>query len=165
MINLIDTVEYNLGGFTENDILIKDSYIKERETLTCRNCPISWTGYVGLMYPSDYGVATSGGKTNLRLECLDTEFNNWNNDGIKDCQLNDWLYSEENDQWTITNLNDTVATVAAINTDGNLYYSGVANGGVANTGGLAVFPVVYLKSSVKITAGKGTKEEPFQLSL
>lgn len=42
----------------------------------CNDCnepaefSLSWKGLVGLMYPSDYGYATSGGSITNRTTCL-----------------------------------------------------------------------------------------------
>jgi len=40
----------------------------------------SYQGYIGLIYPSDYGYATSGGNTINRDLCLEKVGFNWEND-------------------------------------------------------------------------------------
>ena len=44
-------------------------YEKERGTTVYSERPTKWTGKIGLMYPSDYGYATSGGSTTNREAC------------------------------------------------------------------------------------------------
>ena len=61
----------------------------------------AWVGKVGLMYPSDYGYATSGG--NYKREyCLSQILYTWNN--YAECYKGDWLYTDTNHQWTLTPL-------------------------------------------------------------
>ena len=52
------------------------------------------TGKVALMYPSDYGYATSGGDTVNRSTCLSGPLDNWDNSGMEECYENSWLYNE-----------------------------------------------------------------------
>ena len=115
----------------------------------------TWTGKVGLMYPSDYGYATSGGSTTTRAACLNKVLYNWIN--ISDCKNNDWLFNMVS-RWTISpgaapssahatavfDVSGSVSTAAA-------YYNA------------DVRPVVYLSSNVKISGGEGTSESPYQL--
>ena len=48
---------------------------------------------VGLMYPSDYGYATSGGTTKDRTACLAKELLYWDSSDFSDCKANDYLYN------------------------------------------------------------------------
>ena len=108
------------------------------------------------MYPSDYGYATSGGSTTNRQACLNKELYNWYL--VSDCRNNDWLYKNFY-EWTLTPvpLSSFSTPVFRVTSSGNVYSSGAYN-----TNG--VRPVVYLKSSVKITGGEGTSKSPYQLS-
>ena len=55
-------------------------------------CTTTWNGYVGLMYPSDYGYASSGGTTANRETCLNRTLFRWQDSVSSDCYQNDWLY-------------------------------------------------------------------------
>ena len=156
---MISNVIWNLGGTkvytTENDGLTKHFYTYERGTDVLEGRPTKWIGKVGLMYPSDYGYATDGGSAVNRGNCLANVLYNWNN--ASDCYNNNWLYMDAW-QWTLTPNFSTSGTVFYITNSGN-----INRGHTDNTNN--IFPVLYLKSSIKITAGEGSKENPYQLSL
>ena len=61
-----DTVWYLGGSGSNNDVTASMFYERERGTTVYSGRSTSWTGKVGLMYPSDYGYATSGGTTTDR---------------------------------------------------------------------------------------------------
>ncbi len=121
-------------------------------------------GKVGLMYPSDYGYATDGSRDHMRrVKCLYMPLYQWYKYGSSDnsvCENNDWLYDRENSQWTMTPVPNSFRAcyIAYVTKDGN-----VAEGYAYNVH--AVRPVVYLKSSVKITGGDGSSGNPFTLSI
>ena len=118
-----------------------------------------WTGKVGLMYPSDYGYATSGGATANRETCLAKELINWNSSdgGISDCKTNDWLYNSGKAQWTIAPRSGPSFTVFLVGTPGYVGSNGVSNRYYGAR------PVVYLKAGVEITGGNGSTSNPFTL--
>ena len=117
----------------------------------------TWTGKVGLMYPSDYGYATSGGSTTDRAACLNKELYNWDSSSVSDCKNNDWLFNSSN-QWTISpNAKSSDALTAFY----VRYYGNVSDGSVY--AGLVVRPVVYLSSSVGVQSGDGSPSNPFIL--
>ncbi len=138
----------NSGKICNSGIYCSDSIL--RTTL--------WVGQVGLMYPSDYGYATSGGTTNDRQMCLNTALYSWNKS--IDCYQNNWLYNSSYYQWTMTSVPDSSNTrnIFAV------YASGHVPNSISSTA-TGVRPVVYLKSNVKITGGDGTSINPYQLSL
>ena len=117
----------------------------------------TWKGLVGLMYPSDYGYATSGGATTDRTTCLNTSLISWDDSSVSDCNNNDWLFDGYN-QWTILpGAISSYASVAAfVDLNGNIN----GNDAYVHHG---VRPVVYLKSSVKIASGTGSQDDPFTL--
>ena len=57
-------------------------YTYEREKTVYSGRDTSWIGKVGLMYPSDYGYATSGSSTTNRNACLNKELYNWDSSSI-----------------------------------------------------------------------------------
>ncbi len=117
----------------------------------------TWTGKVGLMYPSDYGYATSGGSTTDRAACLNKELYNWHDDNVSDCYNNDWLLNEYS-QWTILPGADSLSAIGAgiVSDSGRGDASAVFNGHV-------VRPVVYLTSNVGVQSGDGSEANPFTL--
>ncbi|MBD9075378.1 hypothetical protein EGP91_05215 [bacterium] len=117
-----------------------------------------WTGKVGLIYPSDYGYATSGGTGVNRTNCLNQQMYDWNNSSNDDCKTNDWLYNSSLWQWVITpsTHSTNAVSVFAIFGEGHIGYTYARDQ-------YAVRPSVYLLSTVKITQGEGTLENPYVL--
>ena len=118
----------------------------------------TWNGKIGLMYPSDYGYATSGGSTSNRTSCLNKELYNWDSSSYSDCYNNDWLYNSSSWQWT-------VSPCAGSSVARNVFHvrdTGRVEEMLANLTGL-VRPTVYLKSSTTILGGEGTPENPYEI--
>ena len=175
---LISDAIWNTGAKPRSSQIVSKFYSEERGTINGKICSggwcndtvertTTWIGKVGLMYPSDYGYATSGafgtapsGKIGIdRAKCLDYGLNSWNDSGKSDCKNNDWLFSGI-DQWTIS-----PGANASYAFDVYLVYSG---GHAIDTSAYVdhgVFPVVYLSSNVKISWGEGTSRSPYQLEL
>ena len=156
---MISNAVWNLGGTagynSSSDGLVSHWYGYERGITVYTGRPTEWIGQVGLMYPSDYGYATSGGSTGREI-CLATELYNW--DRVIDCYNNDWLYDSSFLQWTLTS--------QALGS--NVGFSVYENGRVATYHtffGHAVSPVLYLSSNVRITGGNGSSSNPYHLSL
>ena len=174
--NLIENAVWSVGTIERNwdssyvTTITSDFYNAERSNNVGKTCTggtycndtvsraTTWIGQVGLMYPSDYGYATSGGNTYSRGACLKVALYNWSNSTYNDCISNDWLYSLSGNQWTITptpysSYSSYVFFVPS---------SGLVNRNVAS-GASRIRPVVYLKASVKIIGGEGTSTSPYQL--
>ena len=89
---MIGNAVWNLGGSsTYNDVTASMFYERERGTDVYSGRPTEWTGQIGLMYPSDYGYATSGGSSMNRTSCLSKELFYWYT--YSDCKSNNWLFS------------------------------------------------------------------------
>ena len=118
----------------------------------------TWNGKIGLMYPSDYGYATSGGSTSNRTSCINKELNNWNNSSYSDCKNNDWLYNSNLVQWTISPYagSSYAFYVFCVHTPGEVTYNDAHNAGW-------VRPSVYLISKTSILGGEGTLENPYEI--
>ena len=154
--SLISNAVWNLGGSnTYNDVTASMFYERERGTGVYSGRSTTWTGQIGLIYPSDYGYATSGGSGIDRAECLASVLYNWDN--LSDCYNNDWLYIGAS-QWTITQNFAYISSVFDAHKSGR-----VSSYNAYNTD--HVFPVTYLISSVKVTGGDGSSSNPFALSL
>ena len=157
---MISNAKWNLGGTESNTTALTcDWYGYERGTTVYSGHATEWIGQIGLMYPSDYGYATSGGSTTNRASCLSTELYRWNNTSYvsSDCYNNDWLYDSSNYQWTLTPYSDTSSDVFNV---GSFVYN--TNASYTR---VAVSPALYLTSNVKISGGDGSKTNPFTLSL
>lgn len=154
---------YYSRGFVEATPNTKDFYINERGTETNNSEPNNYTGKVGLMYPSDYGYATSGSRTTNRNACYDLTLYYYSNSDYSDCYQNDWLFaSKYSNEWTII-----PTTKPSFGTDEVFTIENMGGAVTSETDYTYVFsrPVVYLKSSVKITSGDGTKNNPYKLEM
>ena len=158
---LIGDTYWNLGGTasynSSSNGLASHWYEYERGTIVYSGNSIYWVGKIGLMYPSDYGYATSGGTTTNRASCLSTALFNWYN--YSDCKNNDYLYNSSLVQVTITQYSSNSFYVFCLLMFGGINYSDM------NNSGLSASPVLYLKSTVNITGGTGTSTDPYTLSL
>ena len=173
----IESVVWNLGSpLNDNgsydsafyEILTSTSYTRERASTNGKVCTSgdycndsvtrtsTWTGKVGLIYPSDYAYATSGGSTNDRQSCLNKPMTKWFN--ASDCYSNDWLYDSNYYQWTLSPYANTsrATSVFYVRTDSLV-------SGVTAHADYSVRPVVYLKSSTAITGGDGSSSNPYTL--
>lgn len=117
----------------------------------------SWIGKIGLLYPSDYGFATSGGRTMNSSACANKQLSNWNS--FEECPNNNWLsfYMQEGKIATITFNADNENEFFAITPEGNLLNQNI------NTEEIEFYPTLYLKSDVEFLSGDGTKENPYIL--
>ena len=155
------------GYKSSSEGLTKHFYAYERSSNTGKICSsgtgcndtvertTTWTGKVGLMYPSDYGYATSGGSTADRATCLNTVLYDWYN--YSDCYNNDWLFDGYN-QWTLSPY--------AQSSDARRVFDVRYNGHVSTDDafyGFGARPVVYLSPSVVIQSGDGSMGNPFIL--
>ena len=154
---MIGDAKWYLGGSsTNNDVTAPMFYTRERGTGVYRGRSTTWAGKVGLMYPSDYGYATSGGTTTNRASCLAKEMYNWDDSSVSDCKSNDWMYNSNIRQWTITPRQDYTGSVFDVGRAGY-----VDSFSASNSRG--VRPVVHLNSAIKVITGSGTKESPYIL--
>ncbi len=158
--NMIGDAVWYLGGTSNytgvSNGLTSHWYSYERGTTVYSGRSTSWTGKVGLMYPSDYGYATSGGTTTDRNACLNKELKRWDSSSYSDCKNNDWLYESSYYQWTITPHASNSRYVFGLSNTGFVYCNNAFN-----TNG--VHPVVFLKSSIKIVDGDGSSSNPYIL--
>ena len=129
-------------------------YSAERsETISSVMTSHLWTGAIGLMYPSDYGYASSGASET----CEGKDMYNWYTGDYKtECAQNSWLYDSKSHQWTLTPLSDYSYIVFFVNSTGNVYTNGVSSN-------FAARPVLFLKSDTKIVGGQGTYDDPYIL--
>ena len=157
--SLIGDTYWNLGGTASytsaSNGLASHFYGYERGTTVYSGRPTGWVGKIGLMYPSDYGYATSGGTTTGRASCLAKEMYNW--DSYSDCKNNDYLYNSSSYEWTLTPLSSDSLSVFIVGTFRSLASIN------ADFSGNSASPVLHLNSTVKITGGEGTSSSPYTL--
>ena len=156
--NAIESVVWNLGGTDAYDTSTASMfYTAERGTTVYSGRPTTWTGKIGLMYPSDYGYATTGGSTTNRSTCLSTALFNWDGSGVADCKNNDYLFNSSF-QWTLAPYSGDADVVFAVDSLGYVRSSNVND----TTG---VRPALYLKSSISVGSGDGTSTSPYKLEM
>ena len=178
--NKIENVKWNLGSPSNNagsfdsswaSVTSSTAYIRERSNYTGKVCTSgtqcndtvtrtsSWTGKVGLFYPSDYLYATSGGNATNRQTCLGLGmYTDWSNSSYANCKDNDWLKPASGSTWTLSPGASSSANYSVNRVDSSGYVSG--NGAVFANG---VSPVIFLKSTISITGGEGTSTNPYTL--
>ena len=160
--NAIEEVVWNLGGTGDytsaSNGLASHFYGNERGTTVYSGHTTIWTGKIGLMYPSDYGYATSGGTTKDRAVCLAKELYNWDSSDFSDCKGNDYLYNSSLNQWTLAPYSAFAHVVFSVDS------GGYVNRSYANRS-IAMRPALFLKSSILVDKGTGEKNNPFILSV
>ena len=159
--DMIETVTWKLGGTASytsaSNGLASHFYGYERGETVYSNHETIWEGKIGLMYPSDYGYATSGGSTTNRSSCLAKELYNWDSSSYSYCKSNDWLYDSSTVQWTLTPYSSNSHSVFYVYYNGNVISNSYAR--LSN----AVRPSVYLKSNIAISGGDGSIGFPYQI--
>ena len=154
--SMIDNAVYHLGGSSSSSGLYADDFYNYERGTTVYSCSTddgacpratTWTGKIGLMYPSDYAYAVD-------LSLCTKDGYNYNS---STCKSNDWLlYSSI--QWTIMPASSVASSAFYVYSTGffNIYYVSYPR---------AARPVLYLKSDVTIVGGEGTSSNPYQLGL
>ena len=146
--SMIENVSWYLGGYSSTSATAEDFYGYERGTTVYSGRPTSTTGYIGLMYPSDYGYSV------LASSCARTTYLG-DYDTIS-CAGQSWLYGQGY-EWTITPNSSVSYYVFYLTNEGVLYYF--------NASGLAVRPVLYLDSSVYVIDGNGSISDPYIIGM
>ena len=142
---MINTSIYYLGGHNDSAVKTTVMYGHERGKTTYSGNALSWTGKVGLMYPSDYGYAAGNDcATNTNLNGYSSSW-----------KSKDWLYyNSSNWQWLMSPYSGYSNFAWRVGSDG--YIDNISG---RNTG--LVSPVFYLTSDVSITGGTGTSSDPY----
>ena len=154
--NMIANVTWKLGGSsTNNDVTASMFYERERGTTVYSGRPTTWQGEIALMYPSDYGYATSGGTITNRQACLNREIYDWYLETYSDCKNNDWIFNNDY-QWTLTPNSSSSGHVFGVFAPGFVRYNRANDS-------FGVRPSVYLTSNVSISGGDGTMNNPYIL--
>ena len=104
------------------------------------------------MYPSDYGYAVGGSD---RETCLSKSLYNWSS--MPKCYNNNYLYKANIYQWTLMTNNLTGSYVYAVKSNGGFNYGNAYSTDDAR-------PSLFLKSSIIINSGDGSRTNPYKLS-
>ena len=145
---MIKNVTWYLGAHGTTARRADDFYQFERGTRVYSGRPTTDTGYIGLMYPSDYGYSA--------LEDTCTRTYNLNSYSNNNCAGKSWLYGTSY-EWTIMPYTNSSNTFS-------IYYSGSLHANSASNG-FGVRPVLYLDSSVYRVAGDGTYDNPYIIAM
>ena len=143
---MIANVTWYLGGYSSSSATTEAFYGYERGTTVYSGRPTSTTGYIGLMYPSDYGYSV------LSSSCARTT--NLSSYSSSSCAGNSWLYGKGY-EWTVSPSSSDFSYVF------NLYMSGYLHSNFYANYGYGVRPVLYLDSSVYKIDGDGTLASPY----
>ena len=142
-IDKVAKVRWNLGGYNTAASALK-MYNAERGTLHVSNPSDkiqrtnTWKGKIALMYPSDYGYASTDTTCRSGL-------------GSNNCKNENWLFNSTY-QWTLSPISGRADSVF------NVYLGGFVGYGNAFVT-IGVRPVLFLKSDVVISGGTGESIE------
>ena len=182
--NAIESVVWNLGG-TKKTKTASEYYAAERGTTVYSGRTTTWTGKIGLMYPSDFAYATAGGGGSgpgkqSRSDCLASMLSTLSPMIATPCYGGDYLFkgkfyddSDDSDDvedgvvhihifpgfWTLTPYSSRDDGVYYIVSPSNLNASNYIHSN------LVVRPTLYLKSNITIIDGAGSETNPYQLSV
>ena len=143
---MIANVTWYLGGYSSEKATADAFYEYERGTEVYSGRPTSTIGYIGLMYPSDYGYSV------LSSSCARTT--NIVSYNTATCAGQSWLYGKGN-EWTLTPYSSTSDYVFSLNSTG---YLGRGNSTHYGDGSR---PVLYLDASLYKIDGDGSLNNPY----
>ena len=147
--SMIENVTWHLGGHSTQSATAEAFYGYERGTTVYSGRPTTTTGYIGLMYPSDYGYSV------LSSSCARTT--NLDSYNKATCAGQSWLYGQGY-EWTITPYSSSSGSVFYV------YYRGSLNSASTSIG-YSARPVLYLDSSVYVIDGNGSVSDPYIIGM
>ena len=142
--SMIANVTWYLGGYSSDEATTEAFYGYERGTTVYSGRPTSTTGYIGLMYLSDYGYSV------LSSSCARTT--NLGSYRSSTCAGQSWLYGKGY-EWTLTHDSSNSKDVF-FESNGSVYYNNANYEHGAR-------PVLYLDASVYKIDGEGTLDKPY----
>jgi len=153
--SMIQNVTWRLGSISSMEHPTQGFYDSERGTVAPTPAiPVTATGNIGLIYPSDYGF--SGPTSTCPRNLTPLAFNS-----SPQCRDSAWLWMGEGG-WTLTPLR-----VIGNTNDGNSWHI-LHNGNLNATPTINTLPVrpsLYLRWDVGVIGGNGSQANPFQISL
>ena len=149
--SMVENVTWYLGGkggSIRKNYPVDAFYTGERDSTSINSGhTASITGYIGLMYASDYGYSV------LSSSCARTT--NLSSYNTSACGGSSWL-KKETSEWTITQ------NSASMNRSFILYSNAALNYNYAYSG-CTTRPVLYLNSTVQKISGSGTITNPYKI--
>ncbi len=148
----IEEVTWYLKGYKNNSYSKQNFYLCERglstDTTNCMSAnsgayDASTTSKIGLMYASDYLYASSYFADTATTTAASQYCGNKN-----------WLYKGY--EWTITPIADSAGSAFFVNSRGHVIFNNAKIGS-------GVRPTFYLKSTIGISGGAGTIDNPYTL--
>ena len=150
--SMVENVTWYLGGNDGDTYTSNAFYAGERDSSSVYSGnTASITGYIGLMYASDYGYSV------LSSSCPRTVNLNTKSYGTNACGGSSWLKKESAEQ-TITHYIFSSSYLFTILGSLYLYNNPTITG-------YSTRPVLYLKSNVQVYAGNGSISNPYQIKL
>lgn len=164
--NYILNTVWGITGYSSYQLSALEMYNYERSgivTVTGKTCSgtvcddgvvrrKTWTGLIGLPYPSDYGFAAmDNGSSN----CSSNMYSSAN------CKKKyNWMIKGNIYEWTMTQYVGLsfASGVYVMRSSGQLYFAQAYED-------FGVRPTLYLKSNVQIVAGSGLSSEPYVIQL
>ena len=147
---MIENVTWHLGGHSTISATASTLYTAERGTTVYGSNSTTTIGYIGLMYPSDYGYSV------LASSCARTT--NLSSYSSSSCGGESWLL-KNGYEWTMTHIASTSNDAFFVNSNANVGFSNVAYDGYA------VRPTAYLKSNVYVISGTGSITDPYVIGI
>ena len=166
--NYKNTVNYKMylggassvPGYTSQDLYDMERMLNSKGTAgktsqDSYSSTTTFTGSVGLMYPSDYGYAV------LASDCA-RNIQPYNYDRTSSCYINNWLFQGSSTwQWAISPNSFYANSAFHVLSSGLVFYNyggGNFNHMISFSGSYS--PVMALKSDVYVT-GSGTQSDPY----
>ena len=147
--SMIANVTWYLGGYLRDSPTAESFYLYERGTTVYSGRPTTSTGYIGLMYPSDYGYSV------LASSCARTtnlgSYDSWT------CAGQSWLFGKGGELTLMPYSSSSDEIVY-------LYYTGELQSNYAKFG-YGTRPVLYLDASVYKIDGEGTLDKPYIIGM
>ena len=161
-----DKAVWYLGGQTYSEpstppygLSTLKSYYNERGTKVYSGhtdiAKTEWIGPVGLIYPSDYGYASTDSECRSDLRAGVTYIDETIDYSNAKCKNNNWLYKNSN-YWTMSPRSGYSGIVFGVSSSGNAYNNFACNA-------YGVWPALYLKSNILIESGDGSSSNPYIL--
>ncbi len=161
--NMVEQATWNLGGaaFKTSSApyemySVDELYVKERGTEVYSGHATTSNDYIGLIYSSDYGYASTDVSCRQNLRAGLTYTNNTYG-GAPACKNNNWLL-KSTWYWTILPDLSYARRIFGVDADGAL---SITDAWFRKS----IRPSLYLKSNVKIVSGLGTKDDMFKLEI
>jgi len=159
--NMIGQAVWSTRGIEDKSYTAREMYEAEQtSTLTGKECTIGerfcndsverkteWEGKIGLIYPSDWGYASTN------EECEDITDEN------ETCKENNWFGDNSFWFWTISPNAHSEQAFRVFYTGGYVYAGDASDPG----DGVEVRPSTYLKSDIEFIGGNGSENNPYIL--